>query len=116
MTWYAKLSVFIIIHLLWENGRTIPCVLIQQNSKRDVSRIIVVSSSLLKIMEKYYNDYCTGYGQDDWFIQNSKGGAYCKATLYKLYHELLKFFHIFRCKIRKPEFFRQDVFFFFEKV
>ena len=60
------------------------------NSKRDVSRIIVVSSSLLKIMEKYYNDYCTGYGKDDWFIQNSKGGAYCKATLYKLYHELLE--------------------------
>lgn len=60
------------------------------NSKRDVSRIIVASGSLLKIMEKYYGDYCTGYGQDDWLIQNSRGGAYCKDTLYRLYHELLE--------------------------
>lgn len=30
-----------------------------------------------------------------------------------LFKPAQKFFHIFRCKIRKPEFFRQDVFFFF---
>lgn len=44
------------------------------NSKRDVGRRIVVSSSLLEIMQKYYNDYCTGYTRDEWFIQNSRGG------------------------------------------
>lgn len=60
------------------------------NSKGDVSRMVVASGSLLKIIEKYYNDYCTGYGQDDWLIQNSKGGAYCKNTLCKLYCELLE--------------------------
>lgn len=49
-----------------------------------------MSDSLLKVMEKYYNDHCTGYGQDDWLIQNSNGGAYCKNTLYKLYHGLLE--------------------------
>ena len=60
-----------------------------RNSKRGVSRIIVVSGSLLNIMGKYYNDYCTDYGQEDWLIQNSNGGAYCRSTLYSLYHELL---------------------------
>lgn len=60
------------------------------NSKRNVSRMIVASGSLLKTMKKYHNDFCNGYGQDDWLIQNSKGGVYCKNTLYKLYHELLE--------------------------
>ncbi len=60
------------------------------NSKGNVSRMIVVSGSLLKIMKAYYNDYCMDYGQDDWLIQNSKGGVYCKDTLYRRYHGLLE--------------------------
>lgn len=60
------------------------------SSKGNVSRTVVAADSLLDAIKKYYNDYCTCYGPNDWFIQNSKGGFYCKNTLYEMYHGLLE--------------------------
>ncbi len=60
------------------------------HSKGNVSRIIVVSDSLLARLNEYYHMYCTHFPTDSLFIKSPTGGTYPKSCLYGKYHELLK--------------------------
>lgn len=62
------------------------------NGKNNVSRIVIVSDSLLSRMALFYEKYHTNPCPDDFLFFGTKhrDKPFCKQTLYGMYHRLLK--------------------------
>ena len=62
------------------------------NGKNDVSRIVIVSDSLLSHIKEFYKTYHTGSHPEDFLFHGTKHKSrpFCKPTLYSMYHKLLK--------------------------
>lgn len=62
------------------------------NGKNNVSRIVVVSDSLLSRMVSFHDKYHTASAPDTFLFHGVKHveKPFCKPTLYKMYHSLLK--------------------------
>jgi len=59
------------------------------NGKNDVSRIVVVSDSLLSLIQDYHRKYLKNALPDDFFVHGIKSNSYCHAVLYQKFHQLL---------------------------
>lgn len=59
------------------------------HGKNDVSRIVVVSNSLLVEIRGYRDKYLKEVSSDSYFIRSVKGGQYNKGVLYPRFHQLL---------------------------
>ena len=60
------------------------------HGKNDVSRIIIVSDSLLLRMQKYQTKYLRSSSPEDYLFHGKKSRTYSDATLYRRFHQLLK--------------------------
>lgn len=59
------------------------------NSKNDVSRIVVVSDSLLSLLQDYCQKYLNNARPEDFFVHRRNGDEYSKTVLYQKFHQLL---------------------------
>ncbi|WP_296559037.1 tyrosine-type recombinase/integrase [uncultured Acetobacterium sp.] len=59
------------------------------NGKNDVSRIVVVSDSLLSLLQDYYQKHLKNARPEDFFVHGSNGDEYCQTVLYQKFHQLL---------------------------
>ena len=60
------------------------------HSKRDVSRIVVASKSLLKKLQDYNTAYCLDAAPTDPFVKSPTGGYFADHALYNSFHALLQ--------------------------
>jgi integrase len=59
------------------------------NGKNGVSRIVLMSDSMLSLAQNYYRKYHENSSPDEFFVHGVKSNSYCHGVLYKKFHKLL---------------------------